>query len=267
MNGSKKDDVREYVIHHKNITDSTNEDVKRLAEEGAPSGTVVTADSQRAGRGRRGRTWETAAEANIAMSLLLRPSFPCEKASMLTLVAANSIVTVLEKHLSNCKNEKQTGQSLIKWPNDIVINGKKVCGILTELHFGQDGEFFVIIGVGINVNQKQFSEDLLMTATSLSLETGAAFSREQLIKDILKQFQTDYRVFLETENLAGLKASYESRMVNKNRGVRVLDPKLPFEGIARGINEAGELLVEKKDGSIEPVYAGEVSVRGVYGYV
>ena len=252
-------------------TDSTNEEIKRRAAKGAPDGLWVVADKQTNGRGRRGRSWESADEGNVYMSLLLRPPFPCESASMVTLVMALSIAKVIRE---------MTGlNAKIKWPNDIVIGGKKAVGILTELAFDESGSYYLICGVGINVNQRSFPADIEETATSLLTECVSKnaqasenpkvmpIDRRQLTEELKERFEAEYTVFCKTADMSELKASYEALLVNLNTCVRVLDPKGEYEGIALGINNSGELMVRKTDGSVEQVYAGEVSVRGIYGYV
>ena len=155
----------------------------------------------------------------------------------------------------------------IKWPNDIVAHGKKVCGILTEMSAEPDYIHYVVIGCGINVNQMDFPEEISATATSLALEKGERITRSALLLSIMEHFEKAYDKFRETWDLTALLPAYHSYLLNKDARVRVLDPKGEFCGTARGINEAGELLVEKEDGELARVYAGEVSVRGVYGYV
>lgn len=249
-------------LYYFDETDSTNIDAKRYAEEGAPHGTTVIADMQTAGRGRRGRMWQSPPGSAIYMTIMLKPDFVPDKASMLTLVMALSVADAIAE---------TTGlQAGIKWPNDVVVNAKKVCGILTEMNVESDYIQYVVIGVGINANNgslEEFPEEIRQTATSLKIESGAHISRAELIERVLFHFEKNYDVFVSTLDLSGLMEAYDKRLLNLDAEVRVLDPKGEYSGIARGINSLGELLVEKEDGSIEQVYAGEVSVRGVYGYV
>lgn len=243
-------------LSYKEETDSTNLDIVRLAEANAPHGTVALTERQSAGRGRKGRSWTSPAGENLYFSLLLRPGFPVEKASMVTLVMALAVAKALEA---------ERFEPFIKWPNDIVLSGKKVCGILTELRMDQGG-YYIIVGVGINVNQQKFPEEIKASATSLLLEKGE-LSREVLFAKILAAFEKYYEIFEDQKSFLPLKEVYEALLINKNKKVRVLDPKGEYEGIAKGISESGELLVEKENGTVEHVYAGEVSVRGIYGYV
>lgn len=250
-------------IYYYEETDSTNIRAKQHFLEGAAHGAIVTAERQTAGRGRRGKVWESPKGGAVYMSILLKPKIHPSKASMLTLLMALS----LAKSLTQLYGVKWGRDGLgIKWPNDIVLNQKKIIGILTEMSAKIDSVDYVIIGVGINVNNTEFSKELDQRATSLLSETGVRKSREEVIAKALEYFEQDYKVFLETCDFKVLKAEYEKFLVNKNTQVRVLDPKGEYTGIAKGINEKGELLVEK-DGQILTVYSGEVSVRGIYGYV
>lgn len=242
--------------------DSTNIRAKRLGEEGAPSGTLVVADQQTAGRGRRGRAWQSPAGSNIYFTIMLRPELAPDKASMLTLVMA---LAVAEGICRTCKGNVKPG---IKWPNDIVLDGKKACGILTEMSLSveQDSIQYLVIGVGINVGLQQFTEEVKDTAIALE-EVYGNVGRSSLLANIMAAFEEVYDQFIAAGDLTPLCDLYNSLLVNQNRQVRVLDPKGEYDGTARGIRPTGELIVEKGDGSTVDVYAGEVSVRGIYGYV
>lgn len=245
-------------IYYYDVTDSTNIRAKELAEEGHPGGTLVVADRQEAGRGRRGRSWDSPSGTGIFMTLLLKPEMNPNHASMLTLVAAMAVARAISK----CANT----EALIKWPNDIVIGGKKICGILTEMSAQFDFINHIVIGIGINVHNEHFPEEIAETAGSILLQTGKRIRRAELIEQILEQFEHYYAIFMETEDLSGLVKEYNSILVNMNKSVRVLDPKEPFEGKAMGITKKGELIVDTWE-SRKMVSSGEVSVRGLYGYV
>ncbi len=238
---------------------STNDEVKQMAEKGAPEGLMIIADTQTAGKGRRGRTWKTPSGVNIAMSYLLRPDFVPDIAPMMTLIMALAAADGINK-----ATDLETG---IKWPNDIVINGKKLVGILTEMSIEPDYINYVVVGTGINVNQEEFPEDIISTATSLINETGHRISRASVAGAVTTAFEKYYSIFRKHDDLSELVEEYNSRCVNVGREVRVLDPKGEWNGIAEGINDKGELLVTREDGTQTCVYAGEVSVRGIYGYV
>ena len=240
-------------------TDSTNVRARKLGENGAAHGTLVVAEQQTAGRGRRGRGWESPAGSSIYMSLLLRPEFLPNKAPMLTIVMAYSVATALRE---------QTGLDFrIKWPNDIVLNGKKVVGILTEMSTEIEYINHVVIGVGINVNTEAFPEEICATATSIRRESGKTWRRAELIAAILRQFEVQYERFVKEEDLAYLREAYDAILVNCTREVWILGEKDGYRAVALGIDDQGELLVRKEDGTVTSVYAGEVSVRGIYGYV
>lgn len=249
-------------LYYLDETGSTNIDAKRYAEDGAGHGTVIVADMQRSGKGRRGRMWQSPPGSAIYMTIILKPDFLPDKASMLTLVMALSVAGGIAETTSLTAG--------IKWPNDIVVNKKKVCGILTEMNTEQDYIQYVVIGVGINVNNaepEEFPEEIRQTATSLRIEMGDKVIRAALIERVLLNFERNYDTFVRTLDLSGLMKTYNEHLLNLDAEVKVLDPKGEYTGIARGINETGELLVEKEDGAVVEVYAGEVSVRGLYGYV
>ena len=245
------------TVHFARETDSTNLWIKRLAKEGAPEGTLALAEFQSAGRGRLGRSWEVPEGTSVMMSILLRPKFEPQYAPTLTLVMGMAVA----------KAVKNLGFDVsIKWPNDVVVSHKKICGILTEMGV-RDGKIdYAVIGVGINVNIKEFPEEMVDKATSLYLESGREFDRSQIPGLVMEAFEEYYEKFAATCDLSGLKEEYESILANYDQPVRVL-AKEPYEGVARGITDGGELLVEKTDGTIVAVSAGEVSVRGLYSYV
>lgn len=261
-------------IIHKAQTDSTNEEAKRAGDKGAAHGTVFRADCQTAGKGRRGRSWSSEAQGNLYFTLLLRPELTPEKASMLTLVMAYAVAKAIRQ---------QTGlATFIKWPNDIIVHEKKVCGILSEMKLKGNAVDYCVIGVGVNVGPREFAEELKDKATSLAAElekpaedgsrgdraeAGNAAEPGQLLEQILYFFEKEYERFAKAQDLAPMQEQYNALLINLDKQVRVLDPQGEYEGIARGITRTGELLVETKEGHCRKVYAGEVSVRGLYGYV
>ncbi len=240
-------------------TDSTNNAAKQAAEEGAPHGTLAVADYQTAGKGRRGRGWSSPHGTGIFMSLLTRPQLHPSCASMLTLVAALAVSEAVELVCG--------AEPLIKWPNDIVLNGKKLCGILTEMSTELECIHYVVTGMGINANMESFPEEIGGVATSLFIETGKQVKRSRLIGAVMESFEKYYDRFLEAGDMSGLQEEYNSRLANAGRQVRVLAPGNEYTGTALGIDETGELLVRMEDGEIRRVISGEVSVRGIYGYV
>ena len=240
-------------------TDSTNIQAKLAGENGAPHGTLVVADRQSAGKGRRGRSWDSPRGQCIYMTLLLRPKFEPVKAPMLTLVMALSVAEAVKE---------QTGfEAGIKWPNDIVLNKKKICGILTEMSTEIDYINYVITGVGINTNQEEFPEEIRGRATSLLLEGGRPVRCSRLIAAVMERYEKNYMTFMEAGDLSLLLPEYNRILVNYNQEVRVLDPKGEYHAHAMGINEKGELIVVTLEGEEKHIFSGEVSVRGIYGYV
>ena len=249
------------ALHFFEETDSTNAQAKQMAEQNEAHGALFVADHQTMGRGRRGRAWDSPAGKNIYFTLLLRPQIMPNQASMLTLVMAMAVAKGIEK---------TTGEkAFIKWPNDIVMDNRKVCGILTEMSLTteMDSIQYVVIGVGINVGLQSFAEELSGKAASLEEVTKQNISRGRLLANIMECFEEYYELFIKTLDLSDILEEYNACLVNKDRQVRVLDPKGEFDGIAKGITRTGELLVETEDGTTKEIYAGEVSVRGIYGYV
>lgn len=246
-------------VVYEDETDSTNIQAKYGGECGRPHGTLFVADRQRSGRGRRGRSWESPSGVCIYMTLLLRPQIAPVKAPMLTLVMALSTAEAIR--------EKTGLEACIKWPNDIVLNKKKICGILTEMSTDIEDINYVVTGVGINVNQDAFPAQIHETATSLLIEGGRRIRRSELIAAVMERYEENYEAFTETEDLSKLRDRYNEILVNCNRDVRILEPGNEYNAYALGINDKGELLVETPEGEKKQIYAGEVSVRGIYGYV
>lgn len=250
--------VAKEVLYFDTI-DSTNTKAQELAEKGYPSGTLVVADKQESGKGRRGRSWVSPSGTGIFMTLMIKPDINPNNASMLTLVAALAVA----KAITSVTGE----EALIKWPNDIVVNGKKVCGILTEMNAQFDYINHIVVGIGINVHNESFPEEISQMASSLMIEAGGKrFHRAQIIAETMSYFEQYYDTFLKTQDLSALVSEYDELLVNRNKSVRVLDPKEPFDGKAMGITPKGELIVDTWE-SRKLVSSGEVSVRGIYGYV
>lgn len=250
--------VAKEVLYFDTI-DSTNTKAQELAEKGYPSGTLVVADKQESGKGRRGRSWVSPSGTGIFMTLMIKPDINPNNASMLTLVAALAVA----KAITSVTGE----EAMIKWPNDIVVNSKKVCGILTEMNAQFDYINNIVVGVGINVHNESFPEEISQMASSLMIEAGGKrFHRAQIIAETMAYFEQYYDTFLKTQDLSALVREYDELLVNRNKSVRVLDPKESFDGKAMGITPKGELIVDTWE-SRKLVSSGEVSVRGIYGYV
>lgn len=236
-------------------TDTTNNRARELALEGAPEGTLVVAEKQTAGRGRRGKVWESPLGTGIWMSLVLRPQIAPAEASVLTLLCGLATAEAIEA---------ETGLSAgIKWPNDILINGKKAVGILTEMDCEMSEVHFVIPGIGINVNTASFPPEIAEIATSLYLECGKTVSRRRLVHKVLERLEEHYETFLRTGSFAAMLEDYRKHCITLGKEVHVLGRE-PFFAEALGITPEGELLVRRADnGKEEVVFSGEVSIRGV----
>ncbi len=239
--------------------DSTNTRAKLLAEKGAPEGTLVIAESQTAGKGRRGRSWASPPGEGLWFSFVLRPQIRPSVAPMITLAAALAVAASIEDVCGL--------PARIKWPNDIVISGRKLVGILTELSAETLEVHYVVVGIGINVNMTEFPEEIRRTATSLYLESGKRFKRCDIVAAVMKRMEEYYAAYMNTCSLAAMKDEYMGRLANLNREVAVITLREEWRGLCEGIDEYGRLLVRRKDGSLEKIVSGEVSVRGIYGYV
>ncbi len=234
-------------------TDSTNRRARLLAQENAAHGTLVLADSQTAGRGRRGRGWISPAGEGVFMSLLLRPNVHPSQVAKLSLLTALAVAEAIEQ---------ETGlDARIKWPNDIVIGGRKVAGLLLEMTADESAVYDVVAGVGINVHQKTFDEEIAHTASSLDLLAGKTFSRAALVRAFLCAFE-------EAMALDGgeMMRRYLLRSATVGQRVQVIALSGTFTGVAKGVTDSGSLLVEDEEGAVREVLAADVSVRGIMGY-
>ena len=238
-------------IEYKKSTGSTNEDAKR--SEGSPDGTLFIADIQTAGKGRRGRAWNSPPGSGIWMSLLLKPDIAPERVSQLTLIAGIAVCRAIG------------GRARIKWPNDIVIGTKKVSGILTELSAEPDMVNYAVCGIGINVNTAEFPAELKDRATSLYLETGSRVSRAELIARVMNELEPLYERFL-SDGFAPQRGEYRDGCVTIGREVKVTGRGTELSGTAADVDEDGKLIIDT-GGRTAAVTSGEVSVRGIYGYV
>ena len=243
------------TIYFYEETDTTNNRARELALEGAPEGTLVVAEKQTAGRGRRGKVWESPLGTGIWMSLVLRPQIAPTEASVLTILCGLATAEAIEA---------ETGLSAgIKWPNDILINGKKAVGILTEMDCEMSEVHFVIPGIGINVNTASFPPEIAEIATSLYLECGKTVSRRRLVHRVLERLEEHYETFLRTGSFAAMLEDYRKHCITLGKEVHVLGRE-PFFAEALDITPEGELLVRRADnGKEEVVFSGEVSIRGV----
>lgn len=193
------------------------------------------------------------------MSFAVKPDLPPYKASMITLVTALAVAKAI-KDVTGLNTE-------IKWPNDIVIGSRKVVGILTEMSAEMTTINYVVIGIGINVNMESFPAELEDKATSLYIAGGTKVRRSSIVAKFGKYFEKYYEIFCKDGNLSGIKDEYEKLLVNRNKEVYIIEGDSRIKRVAIGIDTDGELLVKDDNGNIEKIMAGEVSIRGIYGYV
>lgn len=232
-------------------TDSTNEVAKRLAREGAEEGTLVVAEAQTKGKGRLGRQWLSPAGEGLYFTLILRPPFPPQRAPQMTLIAAVAVARALSE---------ATGLEVkIKWPNDILVNGRKVAGILTEMVADMDRIHYLVVGIGININQEKeaFPSEVAEIATSLRAELGYSLSRLPVLVKCLSELERVYEVWLK-EGFGPLLAEWKRFSHTLGQWVRVNVGEEIVEGKALEIEEDGSLLIQQKDGSFYRVIAGDV---------
>lgn len=237
--------------------DSTNRLARRLAEEGCPSGTAVLADRQTAGRGRLGRSFYSPGGEGLYLSVVLRPKEPADKLMQLTALAAVAACDAVE---NVCGVRPQ-----IKWTNDLVLGGKKLAGILTELSVAPEDRRvrYAIVGIGVNVHQTAFPDEISDTATSLKLHTDRDHSRNELAAALL-------RSFFRMDGLRDIGAEmkrYAENCITVGRRVQLVRADTRTEALALAVQPDGSLLVRYDDGTEQSVFCGEVSVRGMYGYI
>ena len=219
---------------------------------------MAIADCQESGRGRRGRSWASPSGDGLWMSLLLRPKFSIDKASMITLLVAMAV----QRGIQNA-----TGlQTQIKWPNDIVYEGRKVCGILTEMTIEESHINYVVVGIGVNVNTESFPDELKEKAISLKMILNRDIKRADLANEIWLAFEQLYPKFLQIQNLSFIKEEYDKNLVNQNQPIYLMEKNGTRQVTQLGLGIDGGLEVRNEAGETEHVYSGEISIRGVYGY-
>lgn len=241
-------------IHFEEVVPSTQKIAHSLAGDGAEEGTIVVADQQTSGRGRLARAWFSPKQTGIWMSLILRPKIPINKTPQLTLLTAVALIQAIEE-VTGLTPE-------IKWPNDILINGKKIVGILTELQAEADQVHSVIIGIGMNVNHAldQFPEELQSVATSIAIETGKSSDRAEVIQAIMKNFEKLYTSYL-MHGFKPVKLLWESYAISLNKNLIARTLHGSIRGRAVGIDDEGVLLLETAEGKIEKIYSADIEIQ------
>jgi BirA family biotin operon repressor/biotin-[acetyl-CoA-carboxylase] ligase len=239
-------------IHHLFKTESTNTVAMYLGDAGEPHGTVVLAEDQTAGRGRAGRQWLTEKSAGISCSILLRPQVPPAHAPMLTIVAGLAARDATAEELNTVPD--------IRWPNDLLVGGRKYGGILTEMRAEPDRLHYAVIGIGINVNQSKMPGELERIATSLRIESGNVHSRIELVIRLLRRLDHYYNLFLSEGSAPILRRFAEVSSYFRGKRVRITTARETFTGMTAGLESSGVLRVARDDGrGTEPILSGDVA--------
>ncbi len=231
--------------------DSTNLEAKRIAQAPFKDKLLVVCNKQLTGRGRLGRTWQDKGE-NVCMSYLFKPDIPPMDAQQFTLISGLAVAEAITE---------QTGlECKIKWPNDVILNGKKLVGILTEMSAEMEHINYVIVGIGINVNCTEFDGELKDKATSLALELGHSFNRSLIVKKCAEKMFLYYDRFC-TDGFDCFISQYNQRCINVGKTVKAIYKNRHLIGLAKGIDENGGLIILCEDGNEVTVTSGEVSLR------
>jgi len=238
-------------------TTSTNDVVSEMAHQGAPEGTVILAETQTKGRGRQGRRWTTLEGKSLAFSILLKPRLPMDELPEITLAAAVAVAKVLEDfHL----------KPRIKWPNDLLLDGRKVCGILTETAHKREKPSMVVLGIGINLNQtpKDFPKELRETATSCFISAGRKIDRVRFFQKMMFRMEEAYHWVVE-RRFSKVLQEWRKRNAIQGRQVKVQQGHHSFYGQVLDADEKGALLVRNDVGMVERITSGDVHILNVGG--
>ena len=245
------------VNHVEHTLTSTNTVLKEFARKGTPHGSVCLCECQTGGRGRLGRAWSSPEGMGIWCSVLLRPKLPAENAPLITFCAALAMTQAVR---AECGLDAR-----IKWPNDVILEGRKLCGVLLEMGFDAQGGMFVIVGTGLNVRSGAYPPELRERAIALD-EVCTPPARSQLIAAYLNALEEAVDA-VERGMLSGITKPYHESSCTLGREVQVIGTQETFTGVAVDIDESGALLVRTAAGEVQRVLAADVSVRGMMGYV
>ncbi len=233
---------------------STNDEARLLAEQGSDEGTVVVADYQRGGRGRHGRSWTAPRGQNLLFSVILRPKLPSDRLGLISMSAAVAV--------SEAAEDIAGMQSRIKWPNDVLLGGRKCAGILLEAAQSAAsvaGPEYVILGIGVNVNQTDFAADIADRSTSLRLVTGQTISLDEVLSCILSNLEDAYRKLVDTAEL--IRARFEDRLIGVGERITIslVGSDRFVEGVLERVGPDGGLQLRTSSG-LETYYAGDVTL-------
>jgi len=229
--------------------DSTNLYAKKMGDT-LDDGTVITCEEQKTGRGRLGKTWESQ-KGSICMSILIKPEIKLHHVSKITQVCAAAVSMALDELSINTQ---------IKWPNDIIMNNKKICGILTEMKAEMNALTFIVIGIGLNVNNDSFPDEIQNTATSIFLETGSGFQKNIIAAKILNNFEILYDEFIKDNYKTSLDICRKKSYV-LGKQINLIENNIVKRAKAIDLGNEGELIVQYEDGRIDNIISGEISVR------
>lgn len=231
--------------------DSTNMCARTLAEAGTDEGSVVVADYQSEGRGRLGRKWQAEPEKNLLFSVLLRPKLSKEQSGLLTFYAAIAVSRAIES---------MTGQRVeCKWPNDILLNGKKICGILIENSFEQEHVAYSVLGIGLNVNQHAFTQELKERATSIAKELNTEVDRVKLFRRILEEIDGLYHD-VQKSRYDLILNEWKERCKMFGKRIDVTEGSRTISGVALALSTTGGLILETSNG-LHTIHAGDITVH------
>ena len=245
------------IIYYETL-ESTNQEIRSFAAKGEKEGLVLIADLQTKGKGRLQREWVGSKGDSIAMSILIKPDIPPYMAPSITQVVALSVCRAL--------NTTSGLDFKIKWPNDIILNGKKVCGILTEMDGEIDCLNYIIVGIGINVNQTSMPSDISHKATSLKIELNKSIQRKNIVINILNEFEKSYEIF-KSQGIKPFINELKNYSALINKTVVISNPFKSFNATVVDIDDEGYLIVENENGEKESVVGGDISIRGESSYL
>lgn len=257
INELNKVGISDYNVQFFDTIESTNTYVMENYRDVAGNVDMVIANEQTRGKGRLGRTYESAKDEGIYMTLVLKPKIWPKKAVNITLVSALAISRAFEELGVKTK---------VKWPNDIICDRKKICGVLTEMKNQGNEILCIAVGIGINVNQKGFSKELENKATSMYLQTGNSYERDKIIAICVKHFNELYKEFFENETLEFMVDEYNEKLINIGKEIFIEKNGVKENAILLGIDDNGILKI-LVDGKEEKLISGEIQVRGLLGYV